>query len=169
MEKTDLLRVRVTSKLKTDFEAVCATFGNKAPADMLREIVADFVQSNIGRLGDRVVVHISRPEGYDFGAWRVFIKLRNPEDATWNGSSVPFALPKFEKRRLASDDEYKAVVGVPNKDHFVDYEMGGVFNGGEWRGHLYSNGIEETQNPTTINRVQTGLVEYITAHLDKFK
>jgi hypothetical protein len=170
MEKTDLFRVRVSPRIKADFEEICKTFGNKPPADMLREIVGTFVQSNLSRLSDRVVVYISRPDGYDFGAWRVFIKLRNPEEATWCGSSVPFSLPtSFKKRRLASDSEYQSVVGVLNEKTFVEYEMGGVFINGEWRGHLYSNGVEEGKNPTTIDEVKSGLVDHISKHLDKFK
>ena len=169
MEKSDLLRARVTPRLKADFEEICKTFGNKPPAEMMREVMEAFVQSNMERLGNRVVVHISRPEGYNFGAWRVFIKLRTPEEATWNGSPVPFSLPNFEKRRLVSDDDYKAVVGVTNQEHFVEYQMGGVFIRGEWRGHLYSNGVEENLNPTTIEEVQSKLEKHIATHLDKFK
>jgi hypothetical protein len=169
MEKNELLRARVTPKLKKDFEDICKTYGNKPPAEMLREVVEIFVQSNLSRLGDRILVHIYRPEGYDFGAWRVFVKLRNPDEATWFGSSVPFVLPGFEKRRLASDDEYRSIVGVQNKENFVNYELGGVFIEGEWRGHLYSNGIKEQENPTTIDEVRAGLVDHIAKHLDRFK
>ncbi|MYM32084.1 hypothetical protein GTP58_27505 [Duganella sp. CY15W] len=166
MEKTELLRVRVSPRLKADFEEICKTFGNEHPADMLREIVDSFVKLNLDRLGDRVVVHISKPEGYDPGAWRVFVKLRNPDEAIWMGSIVPFRFPQLDKRRLHSDDEYRAVVGLPD---FSGYELGGVFFNGEWRGHLYSNGIEEDQNPTPIDQVKESLRSHITAHLDKFK
>jgi len=166
MEKTELLRVRISPRLKADFEEICKTYGNEHPADMLREIVDSFVRSNLDRLSDRVVVHISRPEGYNLGAWRVFVKLRNPDEAIWLGKSVPFPLPKLEKRRLSADDEYRAVVGRPG---FAGYELGGVFINGEWRGHLYSNGVEEQQNPTTIPEVQAALIEHITEHLNRFK
>jgi hypothetical protein len=169
MEKSEILRTRVTQKLKRDFEEICKAYGNKPPAEMLREVVETFVQSNFDRLNDRVVVQISRPEGYMFGAWRVVIKLRNPEDATWKGSAIPFNLPKFEKRNLTSDIEFQSVVGVPNNENFVNYELGGTFIAGEWRGHLYTNGVEEQDNLMTIDQVQSKLVDYITKHLDRFK
>lgn len=166
MDKTDLLRVRVTPRLKTDFEEICKTFGDKSSADMLRELVAQFVQANMNRLGDRVVVYISRPEGYDSGAWRVFIKLRDPEEAVWHGKSVPFPLPKIEKRRLLSDEEYRSIVGLAN---LGGYELGGVFINGEWRGHLYTNGVAEVSNPVPIDKVRTILVDHVSNYLDKFK
>lgn len=170
MEKSELLRVRVTPKMKGDFEAICKNLGDIQPADKLRELVEAFVDAHIDSLGDRVAVHISKPHGYDPGAWQVFIKLRDKEESIWHGSSIPFPLPDtFKKRRLSSDREYQAVVGVAISKGFNQYEMGGVFVNGEWRGHLYSNGIEEGQNPTSIEEVKAGLVAHISRHLDKFK
>lgn len=168
MEKNDFLRARVTPKLREDFEAICKTFDMTA-ADVLRDLVDRYVQENLSRLGDRILVNISRPTGYDLGAYRVLIKLRRPEEALYNRQPVPFKLPEFEKRRLASDDEYRAVVGVPHDADFVKYEMGGVFLNGEWRGHLYTNGIEEKKNPTSIEKVRSVLVDTLSQHFDRFK
>lgn len=168
MEKNDLLRVRVTPRLREDFEAICKTFDMTA-ADVLRDIVDRYVQENLPRLGDRIVINISRPTGYDLGAYRVFIKLRFPEEASYNGKPIPFRLPELKMRRMASDDEYRSIVGVPDAKQFVKYEMGGVFINGEWRGHLYTNGIEEKQNPTPIEVVKSVLVESLAEHFDRFK
>lgn len=168
MEKNEFLRARVTPRVRQDFEAICKTFDMTA-ADVLRDIVDQYVQENIARLGDRIVVSISRPTGYELGAYRVFIKLRCPEEASYHGTPIPFPLPCWETRRLASDEEYRAVVGTPDKKEFVKYDLGGAFINGEWRGHLYTNGIEEKKNPITIDEVKFKLEETLGMHFDRFK
>lgn len=168
MEKASFLRARVSDRLKQDFEDICKVLGNKQPTVQLRELVEQFVREKSDQLDDRIIVHIYRPDGYDLGAWRVLITLRNPEEGLWCGKPIPFALPTLEKRRLDSDKEYQSIVGVPSKEHFVGYGMGGSFINGEWRGHLYSNGIAEKDNPTSIEEVRILLVNVINSLLDKF-
>ncbi|MER9947374.1 hypothetical protein [Mesorhizobium sp. M0047] len=161
--RTEFLRARVTERTKIDFDAICQELG-KTSTEQMRELIEDFVRENYNVLTDRVVVHIYRPEGYSFGAWRVTIKLRNPADMTWSGTSVPFHLPDLPKRRLISDPEYRSVVegadGQPT--------LGGVFDGPEWRGHVYSNGSEEPENPTPIVQVEKALRDTIISVIGRF-
>ena len=87
------------------------------------------------------MVHIYRPEGYDFGAWRVSITLSNPADGNWHDSFVPFELPELSYRRIVSDAESQAVI---RSQVHGELFMGGKFDeAGVWRGHVYSNGIPE--------------------------
>lgn len=168
IEKSTVIQVRMSEKLKQDLDDICKRMGKKQPSVQVRELIEKFVLDHYGYLDDRLVVHIYRPEGYDFGAWRIAMTLRNPAESYWHGSSIPFRLPTLTKRRISSDKGYEAVVGVPNKKDFVNYEMGGAFIDGRWFGHLYSNGCPEEDNPTTINEVRDELHRTITELFDKF-
>ncbi len=159
---SDFLRTRVLPQTKIDFLAICNELG-KTPTEQLRELVEAFITREYGRLHDRIAVHIYRPAGYDLGAWRVTVKLRNPAEMTWNGTAIPFALPALPKRRLESDPEYRALVF----DHHQPY-FGGEFSAGEWRGHLYSNGCPESENPTPIEAVAEALTTIITQLIERF-
>lgn len=161
---TEYLRTRVSSRLKADFDDICRELG-KTPTEQLRELVASFVTREYGHLSDRINVHIFRPEGYDEGAWRVTIKLRDPKEMTWRGKQIPFHLPELEKRLIRSDDEYVAVVFDKQTN---DPTLGGQFNDGEWRGHIYSNGCPESVNPITIYQVREALTLTITQTINLF-
>jgi len=148
-DKSEFLRARVSKQTKSEFEDICAELG-KTATEQLREIIEAFVRREYGRLRDRVTVHIYHPAGYDPEAWRVTIKLRNPDEATWRGAAVPFALPNLQKRRISSDPEYMAVLFSGNDQP----DLGGKFVKGEWRGHLYSNGCLESENRLPSTRFE---------------
>lgn len=167
-EKSTVIQVRLSEKLKQDLDDICKTVGNKQPSVQVRELIEQFVLDHYEYLKDRLVVHIYRPEGYDFGAWRVAMVLRNPEESCWSGSQIPFRLPKYPNRRLSSDKGYEALVGVPDEKDFVNYEMGGVFVHGKWFGHLYLNGCSEEDNPTPIEQIRDELHQSVTELFDKF-
>lgn len=164
MDKDDMLRVRVPSSTKSNFEQIAEKLG-RTPSVLHRELIEKFVNSNLDSLPERVLVYISRPEGYHEGVWTVLIKLRNPQEAFFYDSAIPFTLPQFEQRRLTSDKGYGTVVGVPGGESV----LGGNFIDGEWRGHLYSNGLKETANPTSSHEIQKKLTDHVSALLDKFK
>jgi len=161
-DKSEFLRARVSKQTKSVFEDICAELG-KTATEQLREIIEAFVRREYGRLRDRVTVHIYRPAGYDLGAWRVTIKLRNPDEATWGGAAVPFALPNLPKRRISSDPEYTAVLFRGDQ-----LDLGGKFVKGEWRGHLYSNGCPESENPTSVDTVREALASTIDTLVTRF-
>jgi len=162
---SEYLRTRVSKPMKNDFDEICRELG-KTPTEQLRELIFAFVKREYGRLSDRINVHIFKPADYEPEAWRVTIKLRNPDDMIWKGAPIPFGLPALEKRRIQSDPEYHAIffyLGTPNKPI-----EGGRFVRGEWRGHLYSNGCFEAENPTSIADVRAALVSTIEKVIDQF-
>lgn len=150
--------------MKNDFDQICRELG-KTPTEQLRELVGAFVKREYGRLDDRINVHIFKPAEYEPEAWRVTIKLRNPAEMTWNGASIPFGFPTLEKRRIHSDPEYLSVFFRLGSDTPI---KGGKFIHGEWRGHVYSNGCLEKENPTSIEKVRTALISTIEKVIGQF-
>jgi hypothetical protein len=161
---SEYLRTRVSKSMKTDFDEICRELG-KTPTEQLRELVGVFVKREYGRLSDRINVHIFQPTEYEDGAWRVTIKLRDPTEMTWNGASIPFEFPSLPMRRIHSDREYFAVFfPLGTQKPF----SGGKFVCGEWRGHLYSNGCLEAENPTSIEAVRSALTSTIEKVIGQF-
>jgi hypothetical protein len=162
--KEPVLRARVDEATKARFEEICHHFGETA-SDRLRQLVEDFVREHASVLG-RVDVRIERPTGYDHGAWRVTAALRFPEQATWQGAPVAFAMPELEHRIfIIPDSEYRAAVLDPVSGQPV---VGGRFSNGIWRADLYSNGIREDDNPTSIDTVKAELTAAIERTLERF-
>lgn len=161
---SEFLRARVSKQTKAAFDDICTELG-KSATEQLRELIENFVAREYGRLSDRIVVHIYRPAGYQFGAWRVTIKLRNPAEMIWANTPIPFRLPDLPQRRLASDPEYRAVVSDPSTK---EPTLGGQFKDGEWRGHLYSNGIYEGKNSMPIEKVRDELTLSIETLIKRF-
>lgn len=165
MEKQDILKTRVPAKLRSDFEDICTARG-VLPSAQLREIIEEFVGEHYSMLEDRIAIHIHRPDDFQFGAWRVLIKLRNPEEMIWNGSCIPFALPNLEKRIFQTDPDYRSVLMNPETK---EYMLGGKFNGGEFKTIMYSNGCSEEDNPSPIDLVRETFRNNILDIADRFK
>lgn len=163
MEKDSFIKARLSAATKRDFEAICQTLG-VLPTTKTRELLEAFVQREYGRLEDRVTVHIHHPSDYSLGAWRVKMRLRDPGAMSWQDSPVPFAFPNLPKRRLHPDEGYLAVVQRAGSG---ELGIGGQFLDGIWEGHLYSNGIDEESNPTSIEDVRAALHDTIAAIIDR--
>lgn len=157
--KGTYIRTRLTERTRADFDAVCQRLGI-SPSEQLRLLIETFLADNPDAAGARSVVNIYQPEGYDFGAWRVSISLSDPADASWNGTFIPFELPALPHRRIVSDTENQTVVRSKKYDELV---FGGKFDdAGVWRGHVYSNGIPENKNPSSIDSVKEALHDMVT-------
>lgn len=162
--KLELIQTRVTVTIKADFESICSKQGI-TPSVKMRDLLEGFVNDNRHQIEDRLIINIYKPEAYDFGAWRVMMLLRDPTESVWGGHPIPFELPELNKRRISSDKEFEYVI-IKNGE----YKLGGVFDsGGRWCGDVYSNGIFEQDNPTSIESVRTELHKTVTALFDKFK
>ena len=151
-DKSDFLRARVSKETKAAFEKYATALG-KTPTDQLREMVDQFIRDEAVRTQQDVVISISRPPGYDFGAWLVTIKVQDPNAVAWQGRPFGFQLPELPKRRIQSDPAYLAPILVAGGE----IKLGGHFVDGLWRGHLYTNGIEESINPTPLEVVHDQL------------
>jgi hypothetical protein len=95
-----------------------------------------------------VTFEIVRPDSYDFGAWRVVAKLRSDIEY----KSLTFCMPSLPKRMFQADTQYRNVVAG---------ELHGRFSEGEWHADLYTNGVSEDLNPTSIAAVEEELVQNV--------
>lgn len=158
-EKSEYLKARVDEVIKNDFEGICAALEIK-PAEQLRKLVLAFIAQEEKQLGERVQIRMSRPEGYHHGAWRVEVKLRKPEERSY---AIVFPLPKLDKRSIHCDPEYRAAwFDGATQQH----EPAAVLKDGVWRGNCYSNGIAESDNPTSLEEVEGALRKSIEILLD---
>jgi len=153
MDKTSILKARVSEALHDDFLVVCGAMG-RTPAAMMRDLVQRHVTENQHLLEGNVKVSIERPTDYQYGAWRARISLRTADDMRFHGAPIPFELPQLPARRIHPDDGY--AVAATNWDR-TGSGLAGIFVDGVWEGHLYSNGIEEGANPTSIEAVRAAL------------
>lgn len=152
-ERSEFIKARVSQIEKIEFERVCDALGRRA-SDQLRELIANFVSEYQQRHEDLLRIEIWRPEGYDFGAWRVSIQQRGGG----RKQTGVFPLPKLKHRLIVSDPEFRGVLSLGGGE----VELGGCLAAGEWRGHLYSNGISESENPTSLQAVKDALYALLT-------
>lgn len=165
MEKSEILKARVSESLHGDFFEDCAAIG-RTPAAQLRDLVDNFVAARRKLLEGEVEIHIEQPDDYMHGAWHARITLRSADMMRFLGAPVPFSLPRFKARRIHPDDGY--AVAAANWDG-VGSGLDGVFVDGVWEGHIYANGIDEDDNPTPIAAVSEALMESVMTRIDAFR
>jgi hypothetical protein len=165
MEKSEILKARVSEALHRDFFEVCAASG-RTPAAQLRDLVDQFVAARRSLLEGEVKIHIEQPDDYMHGAWRARITLRSPDAMRFLGAPVPFSLPRLKARRIRPDDGY--AVASANWDG-IGAGLDGVFVDGVWEGHIYTNGIDENDNPTSIAAVAEALKASVTSRINAFR
>lgn len=162
MEKSAILKARVREELHEDFLAVCGAMG-RTPAAVMRDLVQRHVNENQHLLEENVQVSIDRPDGYQHGAWRTRINLRHPDGMLFQGAPIPFELPRLPARRIHPDDGF--AVATSGWDGSGS-GLSGIFVKGVWEGHLYSNGVEEDDNPTSIETVRAALKAAVLERID---
>jgi hypothetical protein len=99
-----------------------------------------------------VLCKIWQPDNYDYGAWRIEVVLTPQILARVDNISLVFPLPALKYRMCHPDKGYARAVGG---------ELRGIFVEGKWAGDIYSNGIAEANNPTTIDAVREAFVEKV--------
>jgi hypothetical protein len=163
-QREPVLRARVDDVTKARFEEICRRFGETA-SDRMRQLVEEFVRKN-ERASDRVDVRIERPSAYEHGAWRITVALNSPQFGTWQGVPVTFAIPTLPHRNIVvSDPEYRAAVLDMDSQRPV---IGGKFHDGLWRADVYSNGVFEDDNPTSIDAIKDAIAKQIEETLARF-
>ena len=100
-----------------------------------------------------VTCSITKPDGYQHGAWRIEAKLGKEVKDRLGLSSLSFHPPEMAKRRCNPDAEYVRADGNGLFSVFID---------GAWLGHLYSNGIAEDDNPVTIDAYREAFIQSVT-------
>lgn len=153
MEKTKTLKARVSETLQRDFLEICTAMG-KTPAAQLRALIDDFVAERRDLLEDDVKIHLDQPDTYMHGAYRARITLRPADAAAFKGVPIAFPLPRLPKRRVHADDGFFVAASNWNG---TGSGFDGVLVDGVWQGHIYSNGIDEDENPTPIADVAEAL------------
>jgi hypothetical protein len=104
-----------------------------------------------------ITVRIYRPEDYDVGAWRVTLSLaENYATQMW---SIPF--PELEYRLFTADPGYIALISAePDR-----WDQAFRFVDGMCELHLYTNGVDEIENPTSLEDVARALINVVEASL----
>ncbi|WP_175719049.1 hypothetical protein [Burkholderia anthina] len=104
---------------------------------------------------------IFRPDGYDYGAWRVHLSLGAAALARLGGSRLPFDLPQHPERLFHADPGGLYDLN-PSKRVLM-----GQFVDGRWWGDLYSNGVSEDANSVSIAELRVMLIRNVNAALGR--
>lgn len=115
----------------------------------IRSLKVALARAILPRLPTRARCWIFRPDNYQVGAWRVEMRLPPGVQRFWSGSPIPFDIPQLRKRLFLMESEF----------HFGLYI--GRFVDGVWKADLYSNGIEEAKNPTSLTEVKRALLQCV--------
>jgi hypothetical protein len=115
----------------------------------IRSLRAALARAILPQLPTQVRCSIFRPDNYQVGAWRIELRLSEGIKRFWGSSPFHFDIPKLPKRFFQMESDYRADVHLAR---FVD---------GVWKADLYTNGVEEVDNPTSIDAVRRALLESI--------
>lgn len=146
LENMEYLQTQVNERTKHDFEEACRQLEIR-PDEPLREFVTGFLDKHRKMLGDIAQIRINHLPGYEHGAWKIEMTL----DDSIKSLPLPFHFPKLPNRSIHGDPEYKTVLLSHAGD---DHEIGGLFMDRIWRGRVYTFGITEDANPTSIEDVR---------------
>ena len=92
------------------------------------------------------------------GAWRMTATLSPGMVERFGNNRLVFDLPDLPARRCNPDREFISA---------FDGQLHGCFVDGKWLGDLYSNGVHEDQNPTTIDAFREAFIVNVTAALER--
>lgn len=115
----------------------------------IRSLKAALARAVLPQLPTRVRCSIFRPDDYQVGAWRVEMRLPPGVQRLWNASPFLFDLPQLPKRLFLMKSEF---CFGPYTGRFVD---------GVWKADLYSNGIAEAENPTSLTEIKRTLLHCV--------
>jgi hypothetical protein len=94
-------------------------------------------------------IEIIQPTDYQYGAWQVTVTLTDEEQLYFKKVPLPFPLPSLQNRLIVWEKDY--VMAVAEEKETV---LKAKFVDGVWHGHVYSSGIAEKENPTSIDVVK---------------
>jgi hypothetical protein len=126
--------------------------------------LADAMRKSARQLSERtdqIEVRITKPKEFDAGVYCVRMKLRSDLAAEWGAEGPTFVMPVLPNRIVRGEDGYRAAA--------VDPATGlvGKFVRGEWEGTMYTNGLREGDNETTVGAVCHALVAAVTRSLKR--
>lgn len=115
----------------------------------IRSLRAALARAILPQLPTRVRCFIFRPDNYEFGAWRVEMRLTSAIQQLWSGSPFVFDLPPLPRRHIIMESGFRTG------------ERSGRFIDGVWKADLYTNGIPEAENPTSLTKVKRALLQCV--------
>src|SRR6218665_2350846 len=115
----------------------------------IRSLRAALARAILPQLPTRVRCFIFRPDNYEFGAWRIEMRLTSAIRQLWDGSPFLFELPSLPRRNIIMGSAFRSDDRV------------GRFIGGIWKADLYTNGIPEEENPTSLMAVKRALLQCV--------
>lgn len=125
--------------------------------DVIRALKKQHAVCGFSWTKDDITVRIYRPDDYGYGAWRVLLVLdQSVITQSWN---IPF--PELDGRRFATDPGYDAMISTAPSN----WDKAFRFVDGICELHLYSNGVEEDQNPTPLPAVAEALINAVVHEL----
>ena len=130
---------------------------SQADADgVVRRVKAELARRMLEAIAPGVRCLIFAPEGYDFGAWQVLMRIGGSSSA-WSDEKVRFKLPQFPHRNYKIENAYASAYPEIQGGGIG----GGVFDKGFFHGHFYSSGCAEEANPTRLHAVKWRLIEAV--------
>jgi hypothetical protein len=157
-EKSSIIRLRLGSALKESFVVACKRSDSSIdPSTRLRMLMRDFVGNVLG-ITLNISVKIWKPDSsYDDGAYKVWMELGKKEREVYEKYKVlTFRIPRLPKRFFRQEQVFSKAVAFEN-----NVELRGIFVKGVWESHVYTNGIPEAENPTSIKAVEIALYESV--------
>lgn len=116
-------------------------------ANCLKSVKAALARKILPAVSPRIRCQIFRPDHYDERARRVEISLGHKYSELLNGAKLQFSIPKLSYRMVHIDKGYMG----------NDVHVGRLVDG-QWFGDVYSNGIDEASNPTSIKTFRAALL-----------
>lgn len=95
-------------------------------------------------------ISVSQPDNYQYGAWKVEIVLTDQAKEENEFLPYDYLIPKLENRLINMDSQYSRAAF--NKES-GEYEIMMRFVDGVAKAHVYTNGIHEDENSTSLDEV----------------
>ncbi|MFP0199043.1 hypothetical protein ACKJSM_28275 [Pseudomonas sp. PHC1] len=114
-----------------------------------RTVSAALARKILPAISPRFNCQLYKPDGYQKEAWKLRVSLGNYAREKLGSSSPVLEIPSQKARRFSPDEGYRFSA---DKMQFKD---------GLLEAHIYSNGISEDENPTSIDAVRAEVVRSI--------
>lgn len=114
-----------------------------------RTVCAALARKILPAISPRFNCQLYRPDRYDNGAWKLRVSLGDFAREALGGKTLVLKIPTQKARNFLPDQGYRFSVDMM---HFKD---------GLLEAHIYTNGISEDDNPTSIEAVRAEIVRSI--------
>jgi hypothetical protein len=111
-----------------------------------KSIKMSLIRAILPALTSGVYCTIFKPDRYQEGAWRARMTVGPAIEAFLENSPLQFDLPRLHKRHF-----------IKRHPFYVEEHIG-IFQKGIWAMDLTSNGIAESENPTSVETVKQALL-----------